>query len=156
MKKFLFFALALMATCTLFNSCTKNVQSQPLVEWGFENDEKPGTIDPVPNMRFTYKYAYQAIYEEIKNDANWEIQEDLVAGGVIARTTPTTEANLKKELTAIFDTAIKKAEDTMKEMNYEAQPQKITILAQYKFIMSESQLTTLKFTIPLYYTPEEK
>ncbi|MCQ2335046.1 MAG: hypothetical protein MJZ89_04295 [Paludibacteraceae bacterium] len=158
MKKFLFFALAMIATCVLFNSCKTATQAQPLVEWGFENTDQPGAIDHVGHGEFTYKYAFQAIENEIESNANWKAQDELAVNGLMARLTPTTEENIKKELTDIFETAIKKAEDTMKEMNYvlDTEKGKITILAQYKFTVGDSQTTTLKFYIPFYRIPEKE
>lgn len=156
MKKILLFALAMMATCTLFNSCESGVQSQAIVDWGFESTEKPGTIDGNPFWGVTFTEVQKAIEEEVKNNANWETTNDLGSGGTIGRLTPTTEANTKKELTDIFEIAIKKAEDTMKEKGYVLQPQtKENVLAIYKFIRSESQETTLRFSVPVY-IPEEK
>ncbi len=146
----------MVATCVLFNSCegTNSVKSQPLVEWGFENTDEPGTIDHVGHGEFTYKYAFEAIEKEIKSNANWEAQENLAVDGLMARLTPATEDEIKKELTDIFENAIKNAEDTMKEKSYEPQPENITILAQYQFT-SDAQLTTLKFYIPLYNFPKK-
>lgn len=155
MKKFLFFAMAMVATCILFNSCESGVQSEAIADWGFESTEKPGTIDGNPFLGITFKYTQQAVEEEIENNANWETTSPLVSGGTIMRKTPTTEKNTKNELIDIFDTAIKKAEDTMKGKGYEAQPEKVTVLVIYEFLADESPKTTLKFTVPVYFTPEK-
>lgn len=66
----------------------------------------------------------------------------------------TTEKNTKNELTDIFEIAIKKAEDTMKEKGYEAQPKNETVLVIYEFGESTAK-TTLKFTVPVYYAPDK-
>lgn len=152
MKKFLFFAMAMVATCILFNSCESGVQSQAIVAWGFESTEKPGTIDGNPFWGVTFAEVQKAVEEEVKNSANWEITDDLGSGGQIARKSSTTEANTKKELTDIFEIAIKKAEDSMKEKGYVFQPDtKENVLAIYKFIQSEPKETTLRFAIPVYF-----
>lgn len=153
MKK-LFLAMMAVAACILFNSCESGVQSQVIADWGFESTETPGTIDGNPYLGITFKYTQQAIEEEIESNTNWTTTGPLVSGGQIARIAPTTEKNTKNELTDIFDTAIKKAEDTMKGKGYEAQPKNETVLVIYEFGESTAK-TTLKFTVPVYYTPEK-
>lgn len=155
MKKLFLALMAMVATCILFNSCNNGVQSEAIADWGFESHENPGTIDGNPFLGITFKYTQQAVENEIESNTNWTTTSPLVSGGQIMRKTPTTEKNIKKELTNIFDTAIKKAEDTMKGKGYEAQPQNETVLVIYEFLEGESQKTTLKFTVPVYFTPEK-
>lgn len=154
MKK-LFLAMMAVAVCILFNSCGSSVQSQAIVDWGYESNETPGKIDGNPFASITLNHTQEAIVKEIENNANWETTDNLVSGGRIVRLSATTEENTKKELTALFETAIKKAEDTMKEQGYEAQPMKENVLAIYKFIRSESEETTLTFPVTIYYNPEK-
>lgn len=153
MKKFF---LAMMAVAAIaFTSCESSVQSQAIVDWGFESSETPGKIDGNPFASITLNHTQEAIVKEIEDNANWETTDYLVSGGRIVRLSATTEENTKKELTALFEAAIKKAEDTMKEKGYEAQPMKENILAIYKFIRSESEETTLTFPVTIYYRPEK-
>lgn len=156
MKKILFIAVAMIATSVLFCSCEKSVRAQAFVNWGFESTENPGTIDGNPFMGITLKYVQEAVEEEVENNENWMTQVRLGSGGVLMHLSATTEENTKKELTDLFEIAIKKAEDTMKGKGYEAQSKTETVLAQYEFIKGESEMTTLRFTVPVYVTPADE